>query len=80
METDLFGENLDMPPRKQIEGQVMIMRKKTWHSEYASIKGAIFTHKKKHSALDKPKKSIDLRSAKVVQGEDRSFIIFTQEK
>jgi hypothetical protein len=34
---DLFAESLDVPARKEISGQVMIMRKKKWKSEYASI-------------------------------------------
>lgn len=40
---------LEIPPRKTIEGRVMIMRKSMWAARYAVIKDAVFSYKKDKS-------------------------------
>lgn len=58
---------IELPPRKAIEGRVMIMRKSLWSARYAMIKDAIFTYKKVKNDSE-VRQVIDLRKAKIAKG------------
>ena len=38
--------SMELQPRKQIEGRVMIMRKSLWSARYATVKDAVLSYKR----------------------------------
>lgn len=72
----------NIPPRKNIEGEILLCRGSTFKSRYVQIKDRMFLYKREKDDSE-PRHIIDLQKAKISQGKrstgEAIFNIYTSE-